>query len=200
MIPILFYIFASISLLAAAGVVLSNKPVHAVLSLVLAFVGAAGIWLLLDAEFLALILVVVYVGAVMVLFLFVVMMLDLRVEKGGKVPYWPLIVALVAGILLMLSWALLKPSNFSLPPGGGIALKGSNVAQLGQLLYTTYLYPFELGGVILLVAMVAAIALAYRGRRSGSKTQEPAQQIAVRAEARLKMVSPETWKQSGASS
>ncbi len=200
MIHSLFYLFAGISLLSAIGVVLSNKPVQAVLSLILAFIGAAGVWLLLEAEFLALILVVVYVGAVMVLFLFVVMMLDLRVEKGAKVAYWPLIVLLVAGILLMLSCAFLNETNFNFPSGGPLQLTGSNLAQLGLLLYSAYLYPFEIVGVILLVAMVAAIALAYRGRRLGSKVQDPAQQIAVRAEDRLKIVSAETWKQPGVSS
>jgi len=189
---IVFYVLAAILLFAGLRVITARNPVHAALYLVLAFFTAAGIWLLLEAEFLAIALVLVYVGAVMVLFLFVVMMLDINLDKlrEGFWDYAPL--AGFVGVLMAVEMALVLGSRHFGPERYGIpkqhAAGYSNTAELGRQLYTDYVYPFELAAVVLLVAIVAAIALTMR-RRKDSKFIDPAEQVRVKRNDRLKIVS-----------
>jgi len=189
---ILFYVFAAILLYAALRVITARNPVHAALHLVLAFFTASAIWMLLRAEFLAIVLVLVYVGAVMVLFLFVVMMLDINLDRlrEGFWNYLPL--GLGVGALMVVEMVLVLGGKYfgaaalPNPPDPGAAY--SNTKVLGRILYTDYVYPFELAAVILLVAIVAAIALTLRGRKD-SKHQDPAAQVAVRRADRVRIVS-----------
>ncbi len=182
-----FYSFGAILVASGLRVVTARNPVHAALALVLAFFTAAGLWILLEAEFLAITLVLVYVGAVMVLFLFVVMMLDLNLTKlrEGFWSYLPVAVA-VAAIMGFEMVTVLYGRSFGsqavAEPAGY-----SNTKALGSLLYTQYLYPFEVAAVILLVAIVAAIALTMRHRKD-TKYQNPASQVAVRRQDRVRMV------------
>jgi NADH-quinone oxidoreductase subunit J len=188
---VLFYVFAAILVIAALGVITARNPVHCALFLVVAFLNSAVIWLLLEAEFLAITLVVVYVGAVMVLWLFVVMMMDVDVEKlrQGFTRYAPL-GALVALLVVAQIGLVVWVRRLGLPeravpapsPAGH-----SNTQALGELLYTQYLYPFEIAAVILLVAIVAAITLTMR-RRPGQKLQDVGKQVAVRAQDRIRVV------------
>jgi NADH-quinone oxidoreductase subunit J len=188
---ILFYVFAAILVVAALGVITARNPVHCALFLVFAFLNSAVIWLLLEAEFLAITLIVVYVGAVMVLWLFVVMMMDVDVEKlrQGFTRYAPLggLIALVVmaqiGIVVWVRGLGLEEMPLPAPKPAG----HSNTAELGQLLYTQYLYPFEVAAVILLVAIVAAITLTMR-KRPGQKLQDVGKQVAVRASDRVRIV------------
>jgi len=188
---LLFYVFAAMLVASALGVITARNPVHCALFLVTAFLNSAVIWLLLEAEFLAITLVVVYVGAVMVLWLFVVMMMDVDVEKvrQGFTRYAPL-GALVALVVVAQIAVVVWVRGLGLEEGAGAASKPdgySNTAELGQLLYTQYLYPFEVAAVILLVAIVAAITLTMR-RRPGQKVQDVAKQVAVRAQDRIRVV------------
>jgi len=188
----LFYVFAAILLAAAARVVTSRNPVHAALFLVLAFVTSAALWMLLQAEFLAIALILVYVGAVMVLFLFVVMMLDINIDRLRE-GYWDYLVPglVVAGIMVAEMTVVLTGKTFGLldvAAPAGKAAGYSNTKDLGRLLYTDYAYPFELAAVVLLVAIVAAIALTLR-RRKDTKFQDPAAQVAVRRQDRVRVVS-----------
>jgi NADH-quinone oxidoreductase subunit J len=194
-VSILFYVFAAVLVVAALGVITARNPVHCALFLVFAFLNSAVIWLLLEAEFLALTLVVVYVGAVMVLWLFVVMMMDVDVEKlrQGFTRYAPLgaLVALVVvAQIALVVWA----RRLGLPEGTAPAplpAGHSNTQALGELLYTQYLYPFEVAAVILLVAIVAAITLTMR-RRPGQRLQDVGKQVAVRARDRIRVVKMDT--------
>jgi NADH-quinone oxidoreductase subunit J len=186
-----FYVCAAILILAALRVITARNPVHAALWLVLAFFTAAALWLLLYAEFLAVTLVLVYVGAVMVLFLFVVMMLDINFDKlrEGMWRYLPL--AGGVGLLMALEMALVLGSReFGLqaaPSPGAPAAAHSNTKELGRLIYTDYVFPFELAAVVLLVAIVAAIALTLR-RRKETRYQDPAMQLAATKAGRLRIV------------
>lgn len=189
--PIIFYFFSTVLVLAAAMVILVRNPVHSVLFLVLAFFTSAAIWILLEAEFLAIVLVLVYVGAVMVLFLFVVMMLDINVIplRQGFMRYLPA-GALVAVIILVEMALVVGPNHFgvdSVAMPVRHAADYSNTKELGNILYTVYVYPFEIAAVILLVAIVAAIALTMR-KRPQTKYQNPAQQIMVKRSERVRMV------------
>jgi NADH-quinone oxidoreductase subunit J len=183
----IFYAFAAILIFAALRVVTTRNPVHAALWLVLCFFTAAGVWLLLRAEFLAIALVLVYVGAVMVLFLFVVMMLDVNFDGLRKNfrSYVP--VGATVGLLVLLEMALVvvgsKVAGDIAPP----APEGSNTKALGRLIYVDYVYPFEIAAVVLLVAIIAAIALTHRKRRE-SKYQDPAQQVKVRRQDRIRLL------------
>ncbi len=187
-----FYLFSAILLFAGMRVITARNPVHAALFLVLAFFTAAGLWLLLEAEFLAITLVLVYVGAVMVLFLFVVMMLDINLDKlrEGFWDYLPL--AGIVSVLMVLEMVVvLGGKHFGLkqmPAPTARAADYSNTKELGRLLYTEYVYPFEIAAVILLVAIVAAIALTMR-RRKNTKYQNPAEQVRVKREDRVRLVS-----------
>jgi NADH-quinone oxidoreductase subunit J len=184
----LFYAFSAILLLAGVRVITARNPVHSALFLVLSFFTAAGLWLLLRAEFLAIALVLVYVGAVMVLFLFVVMMLDINIERLRE-GFWrnlPLALA-VGGIMVFEMIAILGRQYFSeaapREPGPGY----SNTRALGLLLYTDYAYAFEIAAVILLVAIVAAIALTLR-RRKDTRRQSPSDQARVRRAERVELL------------
>jgi NADH-quinone oxidoreductase subunit J len=188
---ILFYVFAAILVIAALRVVTARNPVHAALFLVLAFFTAAAIWMLLHAEFLAILLVLVYVGAVMVLFLFVVMMLDLDLDhlrKGFK-QFMP--VASLVGAIIVAEMAIVLIRGFigTTQPVRNISPEAaaSNTKALGMLLYTEYLFAFEVAGIILLVAIIASVALTLR-RRKDTKTQNIPEQIRTRKEDRVRMV------------
>jgi len=186
-----FYLFAAVLLFAAYRVVTARNPVHAVLFLMLAFSQAAALWLLLKAEFLGITLVLVYLGAVMVLFLFVVMMLDINIDTVRKgfwknFPLAAILGGLVAAELIAVLWAGF-PSLSASPDAAGVGVNAanySNTQELGLLLYTEYLYPVEVAAVILLVAMIAAIALTLRQRKD-SKAINPGLQVHVRARDRL---------------
>ena len=194
---IVFYVFSGVMILGAVGVIASRNPVHSALSLVLTFFATSGVWLLLEAEFLAITLVLVYVGAVMVLFLFVVMMLDINVTKmrEGFMRFLPVGI-LIALILLMQMVLVVGPENFGLEviaEPARHAADYNNTKELGKVLYTEYVYPFEIAAVILLVAIVAAIALTMR-RRPETKYQTPAKQIMVKKEDRLRIVKMDAEK------
>jgi NADH-quinone oxidoreductase subunit J len=190
-ITILFYFFATVLTGAALGVIFSRNPVHAVMFLVLAFFQSAVLWLLIGAEFLALVLVLVYVGAVMVLFLFVVMMLDVNVEKvrSGLTRYAPLgvlVAALMVTELVQVIWARgqvdMSTMGFAEMPADY-----SNTEALGAVLYTEHVYAFEIAAVILLLAIIAAITLTMR-KRPGLKLQNISEQVAVRSKDRIRIV------------
>ena len=189
---IFFYVLAGILLGSAAGVITSRNPVHSVLYLVLSFVTSAVLWLLLEAEFLAVVLVLVYVGAVMVLFLFVVMMLDINVVKAREgftryAPLGALVAFVLAGELIALVW--LRSTGLPvLTDETPRAADYSNTQELGSVLYTQHVYAFELAAFILLLAIVAAIVLTMR-RRPGLKAQDIGRQVAVRREDRVRLVS-----------
>jgi NADH-quinone oxidoreductase subunit J len=188
---LLFYAFAAVAVFSGLMVVLATNPVRSVLFLVLTFFATAGIWILLHAEFLALILVLVYVGAVMTLFLFVVMMLSthLESEREGFVRYLPLGAILVASVLAILIFAI-GPEHFGLQHFPSPGIKGAdynNLTDLGSVLYTNYVYPFEISAVILLTAIIAAISLAHR-RPTGRKSQNVAVQVAVRKQDRIRVL------------
>ena len=188
---ILFYTFATVLVGAAIGVVTSRNPVYSVLFLVLCFFNAAVLWLLIEAEFLAIVLVLVYVGAVMVLFLFVVMMLDINIEtlREGFTRYAPLGV-LIALIIIIEFYYVLWVRRLGLDVTGGVAPMPegySNTEAVGAVLYTDYVYPFQLAAVVLLIAIVAAISLTMR-RRPGLKTQDVSKQVAVRRQDRVRLV------------
>ena len=191
LVQILFYFFAIVLVGAALRVITVRNPVHAALFLVLAFFSMACIWLLLEEEFLAIVLVLVYVGAVMVLFLFVIMMLDVnlaRLREGFIRHVW--VGAGVAVLIVAQLFAVFTARDAGLAHAPPPLLHGasySNTEELGRLLYTTYVYPFEIAGAVLLVAIVAAIALTMR-RRPGTKHQRPSQQVAVRREDRIRIV------------
>jgi NADH-quinone oxidoreductase subunit J len=186
---LVFYFFSTVLVFAAGCVITVRNPVKAALFLVLAFFSAAGLWMLLAAEFLAIVLVLVYVGAVMVLFLFVVMMLDINLVRlregfGEYLPIGGLVaVLLVLEMIFILSSGAFDAARMPEPAAAG----GSNTRALGQVLYTTYVYPFEIAALILLVAIVAAIALTLR-RRKDSKYQDPAAQLRVRRDERVRLV------------
>ena len=188
---ILFYLFSTILVLSAASVVTVRNPVHAAMFLVLCFVTSSALWLLLEAEFLAITLILVYVGAVMVLFLFVVMMLDINIAKmrEGFARYLP-VGAIVAGTAIGIMVLAVGRHNFGLDKVAAPVAKGadySNTRELGEQLYTTYVYPFELASVVLLVAIVAAIALTLR-TRAGTRYQKIEEQVVVKKEERLRIV------------
>ena len=186
----LFYVFASILLFASFRVITARSPVYAALFLVLAFFNAACLWMLLRAEFLAIVLVLVYVGAVMVLFLFVVMMLDVGSEslREGFWTHFP--VAALVGVVIALEMAAVLLPGFRLtdaPVADAAALKLGNTKMLGIEVYTRYLYPLQIAAVLLLVAIIAAIALTLR-KRKDSKYQNPSEQVKARAADRVRIV------------
>jgi NADH-quinone oxidoreductase subunit J len=190
----LFYVFSALLLFAAFRVVTARNPVHAALYLVLSFFQAAMIWMLLKAEFLAITLVLVYVGAVMVLFLFVVMMLDINIDsvRQGFWRNFPLAGTVGAIIALEMATVLMGGFRVSEEPravvaAGQVAAQVSNTRELGRLLYSSYVFPVQIAAVILLVAIIAAIALTLRGRKD-SKSQDPSRQVRVRRQDRVRLV------------
>jgi len=186
-----FYFLAVIMVLAALRVITARNPVHAALFLVLTFFNAGGLWLLLQAEFLAVTLVMVYVGAVMVLFLFVVMMLDINLDRlrEGFWSYLP--VGALVGILMLVEMVMVLGGSYfgleAMPAPAPVAADYSNTRELGRVLYTDYVYAFELASLVLLVAMVAAVALTLR-KRKGLKSIPPSEQVAVKREGRVELV------------
>ncbi|MCW5589565.1 MAG: NADH-quinone oxidoreductase subunit J [Legionellales bacterium] len=187
---IVFFVFATIAIISSLLVVTSRNPVRGVLCLVLTFVASAVLWILLHAAFLGLILVLVYVGAVMTLFLFVVMMLDIDIvpQQQGFVRYLPLGILIMSILVGVMIWAL-SPQHFHFIQTSQIAtVDDNNVAAVGNLLFTDYLYAFELAGVLLLVAMISAISLAFRGRRPNSKGQRVHEQVKIRRADRVRLV------------
>ena len=183
-----FFLLSFVLIASGLSVITSRNPVTAALSLVLAFFNAAGIWLLLQAEFLAIALVLVYVGAVMVLFLFVVMMLDINLDKlrEGFWDYLPM--AGFIGILMMVEMVMVfKTKQFNLSPFAEALPNSSNTELIGITLYSDYVLPFELASVVLLIAIVSAIALTLRDRKDSKKTN-PADQIAVKRKDRVRLV------------
>jgi NADH-quinone oxidoreductase subunit J len=186
----LFFVFSAILLLAAFGVITARSPVHAALYLVLAFFNAACVWLLLEAEFLAIALVLVYVGAVMVLFLFVVMMLDIKIDALRR-GFWKhfLPVGLVGSVIaLEMAWVLMRGFNLAdARPLDGAAAGMGNTKLLGVQIYTQYLYPLQVAAVLLLVAIIAAIALTLR-RRKDSRYVNPAEQVKARKQDRVRIL------------
>jgi len=198
-ITLLFYSFAAILIIAALGLITSRNPVHSALFLVLAFFQSAMLWSLMEAEFLAVVLLLVYVGAVMVLFLFVVMMLDINMERmrEGYTRYMPLGIGVAVVVILEIGnviWFRSQDLPFLTVPEPHPA-GYSNTKELGAVLYTEYVYAFELAAFVLLLAIVAAITLTMR-RRPGLKTQNIAEQVAVRREDRVRLVQMESTKDS----
>lgn len=187
----MFFVFAVIMIGAALRVITARNPVHSALYLVLAFVNAAGLWMLLEAEFLSIALVLVYVGAVMVLFLFVIMMLDINLDRLRE-GYWNYLVpALIVGVIMIAEMSTLVLGKYfqlsGMPAPAAKPESYSNTKELGRLIYTDYVFPFEVAAVILLVAIVAAIALTLR-RRKDTKYVDPGAQVNVRREDRVRIV------------
>ena len=192
LVEILFWVFASILMVAALAMITVRNPVHSALLLVLCFFTSASIWLLIEAEFLAVVLILVYVGAVMVLFLFVVMMLDINLEEmRARVTRYALFGGVVAGIVVFQIVSVVWTRSLGVDVEAGALAKPaeySNTSELGQVLYTEYVYAFELAAVLLLIAIIAAIALTMR-KRANLKQQDVAKQVAVRREDRVRVVS-----------
>ena len=193
-----FYFLAVIMVFAALRVITARNPVHAALFLVLTFFNAGGLWLLLQAEFLAITLVMVYVGAVMVLFLFVVMMLDINLDRLRLVFWSYLPVGALVGILMLVEMAMVLGGSYfgleAMPAPPAAAETYSNTREIGRVLYTDYVYPFELASLVLLVAMVAAVALTLR-KRKGKKYMQPSEQVAVKREGRVELVKMKAEKE-----
>jgi NADH-quinone oxidoreductase subunit J len=187
----LFYLFALVATYAGLRVVTAKNPVHAALHLVLAFFSSAAIWMLLKAEFLAIALVLVYVGAVMVLFIFVVMMVDINFDKLREGFWSNLPLAALVGIVIVLEMAFVLLKTFIIPESSANSLPipagSSNTRELGKLIFTDYVYAFEVAAVVLLVAIVAAVALTLRTRKD-TKGQDPNRQVAVRRRDRVRIV------------
>jgi len=189
---VIFYALAGLAIAASVQVILSPNPVRAVLSLILVFIATAGLWLLLQSEFLAMALILVYVGAVMVLFLFIVMMLDIQDLPLSQrmVPHLSVVLLIVASLLTILVLAV-GGTHFGLAIVPGLEAQpagGSDVKAVGMLLYTEYLLPFECAGVILLTAMISAIALTFRGPRGARKQQNVETQLRATKASRLRII------------
>jgi NADH-quinone oxidoreductase subunit J len=191
LVEVLFWVFAAILAVSALTMILVKNPVHAALLLVLCFFTSAAIWLLMEAEFLAVVLVLVYVGAVMVLFLFVVMMLDINIEEvRARVTRYALLGGIVAGVAVFEIVSVVWSRSLGIDVTLGatpLAADYSNTAELGKVLYTEYVYPFELAAVLLLIAIVAAISLTMR-KRPNLKQQDISAQVAVRSQDRVRIV------------
>lgn len=189
---LVFFVLAAVMIFASLRVITVRNPVHAALYLVLAFFNAGGIWMLLEAEFLAITLVMVYVGAVMVLFLFVMMMLDINIDRlrEGFWSYLP--IGAAVGVMMVLEMGMVLSGQYfgldAMPAPAAHPADYSNTRELGRLLYTEYVYPFELASIVLLVGMVAAVALTLR-KRADNKAINPDAQVAVKRNERVRIVS-----------
>ncbi len=197
LVQILFWVFAAVLAASALAMILVKNPVHAALLLVLAFFTSAAIWLLIEAEFLAVVLILVYVGAVMVLFLFVVMMLDINVEElRARVTRYALLGGIVTGLVVFELVSVVWSRSLGIDVTVGATAQPaeySNTAELGKVLYTEFVYPFELAAVLLLIAIVAAISLTMR-KRPNLKQQDISAQVAVRREDRVRIVKVDAVK------
>ncbi|MCF6191164.1 MAG: NADH-quinone oxidoreductase subunit J [Cocleimonas sp.] len=184
----IFYLFSAVTLFSAVAVVTVRNPIYSALFLILAFFSSAAIWILLEAEFLGVVLVLVYVGAVMVLFLFVIMMLDIQIDtlKEGFIRYLPvgILVAVAVATEMIL---VMRSDAFKVDIPDAAPLSVNNTEALGEVLYTEYVFPFEVASVILVVAIIAAIVLTLR-RRTGVKKQDPSKQVRTRSEDRVRLV------------
>ncbi|TNF69085.1 MAG: NADH-quinone oxidoreductase subunit J [Gammaproteobacteria bacterium] len=187
---IIFYVFAVIAVIGALLVVTSTNPVRAVLSKVLTFIAAAGVWMSMQAEYLSLLLIVVYVGAVLVLFLFVIMMLDIKkeTENASYVSYWIVSALGLVLFIALLVYGIHMAFYNQYASIEVVSPTHSSIAQLGESMYAHFIYPFELAGFVLLAAMIAAITLTFRGKRKGNKSISPYKQIQVKAKGRIQMV------------
>ena len=186
---IVFYLFAGVLIAAAVSVVTVRNPVYAALFLILAFFSTSAIWIMLEAEFLGVTLILVYVGAVMVLFLFVIMMLDINIDilREGFIKYLPVGLLVAVAVAVEMIFVLTSDTlKVAIPVAKGADY--SNTEALGEILYTEYVYPFEIAAVILVVAMIAAIVLTHRKRPPNTKSQNPSQQVRVKSSDRLKII------------
>jgi NADH-quinone oxidoreductase subunit J len=194
LVEILFWVFASILVVSALAMIMVKNPVHAAMLLVLCFFTSASIWLLIEAEFLAVVLILVYVGAVMVLFLFVVMMLDINIEEVRRgITRYAYLGGIVAGVVVFQIVSVVWTRSLGVDVTTGAAAHPatySNTAELGKVLYTDFVYPFELAAVLLLIAIVAAISLTMR-KRPGLKLQNISKQVAARSQDRVRIVKVE---------
>ncbi len=197
---IIFYLFSGILLVAAVSVVTVRNPVYAALFLILAFFSSSAIWIMLEAEFLGVTLILVYVGAVMVLFLFVIMMLDINIDimREGFIRYLPvgLVIAVIVAVEMIY---VLTADSLNIVMPAAKAADYSNTKELGGVLYTDYVYPFEIAAVILVVAIIAAIVLTHRKRLPNVKSQKPSQQVRVKRDDRVRLVKMEAESKPNAS-
>ncbi len=186
----IFYVFAAVLVVSGMMVITARNPVYSALYLVLAFFSAAAIWMLLKAEFLSIMLVLVYVGAVMVLFLFVVMMLDINLAKLSEGFWGYMPIALIVGVVIVIEMSLVLVKTFIVHDAGmpELAAGTNNTRELGKLIFTDYVFAFEVAAMVLLVAVIAAVALTLR-KRKDTKGQIPSQQVQVKRSDRVRMVS-----------
>ncbi|MEE9303501.1 MAG: NADH-quinone oxidoreductase subunit J [Thiotrichaceae bacterium] len=187
---IIFYVFAGVLVAAAVSVVTVRNPVYAALFLILAFFSSSAIWIMLEAEFLGIVLILVYVGAVMVLFLFVIMMLDINIDilREGFIRYLPVGLLVAVAVAAEMIFVLTADSLKTVVAPVRKAADYSNTEALGEILYTDYVYPFEIAAVILVVAIIAAIVLTHRKRDPSTKSQNISQQVRVKSSDRLKVI------------
>ncbi|MEE9352356.1 MAG: NADH-quinone oxidoreductase subunit J [Thiotrichaceae bacterium] len=187
---IIFYLFAGVLVAAAVSVVTVRNPVYAALFLILAFFSSSAIWIMLEAEFLGVVLILVYVGAVMVLFLFVIMMLDINIDilREGFIRYLPVGLLVAVAVAAEMIFVLTSDSIKNVVAPIRKSADYSNTEALGSILYTDYVYPFEIAAVILVVAIIAAIVLTHRKRKPGTKSQNISQQVRVKSSDRIRII------------
>lgn len=196
---IVFYLFAGVLIASAVSVVIVRNPVYAALFLILAFFSSSAIWIMLEAEFLGVVLILVYVGAVMVLFLFVIMMLDINIDilREGFIRYLPVGLLVAAAVAIEMIFVLSSDSLMNMTAPAPLPADYSNTKALGGVLYTDYVYPFEIAAVILVVAIIAAIVLTHRKRPLSTKSQDISKQVKVKNTDRIRVVKMKAEKRAG---